>query len=512
VNVGDIKPMEFPISFFLDYAWDPERWPVERLPEYSRLWAELQFGSEHAKEIAGILDRYTKFNSRRKPEMLALETYSLVNFCEAEQVVDSYREVAATAERLYDLMPPDARDAFYQLVLHQPLACAIVNDLYVSAGLNRLYARQGRSATSRLADRVRELFAKDEEISRYYNTVLAGGKWNHMMDQTHIGYTNWQQPETQTMPEVEEVDVPNEAEMGVAVEGSEAWWPEEGDEAELPVIDIVNGQRRYVEIFNRGRTAFRATIANSSPWIQLSETSVDIEDQRRIWVSVDAGKVPPGKHRVPIVITGSEGTSVTVIAKVVRPAVHPGDTVRGFFISDGAVSVDADQYDRPASGPPKGWLRIPNLGRTGSSMATTAEWKPFTSAVGDRHALDYTVVFEGSGMHKIDLFISPLQNFMHGSGIRIGVSVDEADPTIINVNAEDVVPDFRYPMWWNMMVSNNIRIVATRHSIASPGEHRIRVWRIDPGVVLQKIVVRSKESPASYLGPPAQTRSVYPRN
>lgn len=510
VNVGDIKPMEFPISFFLDYAWDPERWPLERLPDYSRLWAEQQFGPEHAPEIAGILDAYTKFNARRKPELLSPETYSLVNFLEAERVVESYRDVVLRAERLYERLPVEARDAFYQLALHQPLACATVNDLYISAGMNHLYARQGRSGTNRLADRVRELYAKDKDISSYYNTVLSGGKWNHMMDQTHIGYTYWQQPDVQTMPEVKEIDVPIRADMGVSIEGAEAWWPEEDPPAELPEIDVVNGQRRYFEIFNRGRTAFRASIASSQPWVQLSESSVEVDDQRRVWVSVNAASVPPGRHRVPITVNGPDGRTVTVYAKVFRPQVVGTATLRGFFVSEGVVSIDADQYDRRPEDTVRGWQRIPNLGRTGSSMTTTTAGKPLSIAVADSLCLEYTVVLHESGMYDADLLLSPLQDFMHNGGIRVAVSVDDGPPSVINVNSEDTVPDFKYPMWWNTMVSNNIRTLTTRHQITVAGEHRVRVWRIDPGVVLQKIVVRSRELPTSYLGPPGQERRAFP--
>ncbi len=149
VNVGDIKPMEFPIQFFLDYAWNPERYPAERLADYTRAWAEREFGPEHAAEIAEIVTRYTIYNGRRKPEMLEPRTYSLVDYREAETVVDDYRTLARRAEALYAAMPADARDAFYQLVLYPVKACAVVNDLYVTVGLNRLYAVQGRASDQR---------------------------------------------------------------------------------------------------------------------------------------------------------------------------------------------------------------------------------------------------------------------------------------------------------------------------------------------------------------------------
>jgi hypothetical protein len=79
VNVGDLKPMEFPIEFFLDFAREPQRWPKKKLKEYTRSWAQREFGPTYATDIADIVDKYTKYNGRRKPELLAANTFSLVN-------------------------------------------------------------------------------------------------------------------------------------------------------------------------------------------------------------------------------------------------------------------------------------------------------------------------------------------------------------------------------------------------------------------------------------------------
>ena len=208
VNVGDIKPMEFPTQFFLDYAWNPKAWPAERLPEYSRQWAEQQFGATYAHEIAEILDKYTQYNSRRKPELLSPETYSLIHYREAEQIVTDYASLLDKAKRISRALPGEYRDAFYQLVLHPVQACSNLNDLYMTVARNRLYAKQGRSSTNRYAERSRRLFDEDSLITEYYNLTLAGGKWNHFMDQTHIGYTYWQQPDYNSMPAVKTIEVP----------------------------------------------------------------------------------------------------------------------------------------------------------------------------------------------------------------------------------------------------------------------------------------------------------------
>ncbi|WCT14218.1 glycosyl hydrolase 115 family protein [Mucilaginibacter jinjuensis] len=206
VNVGDLKPMEFPISFFLDYAWNPDKWPAEKLQQYSEEWATQQFGAAHAKEIAKILTLYTKYNSRRKPELLDENTYSLTNYNEFTTVVGDYNKLRDEAEKLATVLDSKCKDSFYELVLHPVQACANLNELYFEVAKNRYYLKQKNAAANAAAARVRELFAKDKAISRYYNDTLANGKWSHMMDQTHIGYTYWQQPNVDKMPEVAEIN------------------------------------------------------------------------------------------------------------------------------------------------------------------------------------------------------------------------------------------------------------------------------------------------------------------
>src|SRR6185369_6826456 len=100
VNVGDLKPMEFPISFFLEYAWNPDKWPASRLPEFARTWASQQFGTAHAREIADIVTTTLKYAGRRKPELLDTATYSLVNFGEADRVIAEYTALRTEARRV----------------------------------------------------------------------------------------------------------------------------------------------------------------------------------------------------------------------------------------------------------------------------------------------------------------------------------------------------------------------------------------------------------------------------
>ncbi|MDZ7288780.1 MAG: glycosyl hydrolase 115 family protein [candidate division KSB1 bacterium] len=506
VNVGDIKPMEFPIEFFLDYAWNPEQWPAERLPEYTELWAKRQFGAKYAKDIADILTKYTKYNSRRKPELLAPDTYSLVNYREAETVVAEYNELAARAQRISDSLPAEYKDAFYQLVLHPVQACSNLNELYVTVGKNRLYAQQGRAATNALAEKARALFKKDAEITHYYNNVMAGGKWAHMMDQTHIGYTYWQQPDSNVMPEVKEIEIPVAAEMGVAIEGSTHWWPNEKSDAVLPEFDPYHQQTYYLEIFNRGQTPFEYSVQAGAPWVKIDKPIGRIETEERLWISVDWKNAPMGAHRVPITVAGPNDSRVVVQAMINNPSSPKRDELIGFVESNGYVSIEAEHFTRnvaqaspPASADKMSalhWQRIPNLGRTLSAMTPFPVTAPPQTPEGNSPRLEYQIHFFSKGEVKVKAYLSPTLNFHNNQGLRYAISFDDELPQIINMHANKTFQD------WEESVRNNVTVAVSKHVLNEPGKHVLKFWMVDPGVVLQKLVIETGKVKPSYLGPP----------
>jgi hypothetical protein len=205
VNVGDIKPMEFPISFWLDYAWNPEKIGADDLQRYTQQWAAVQFGNKYSAEIADIISKYSKYNGRRKPELLDANTYSLQNYDEAERVTADYNKLSEKAEKINNALPAEYRDAYFELVLHPVKASANLQNLYTNVAWNRFYAAQKNMLANKYADKAKQLYINDSLLSVQYNTQIAGGKWPHMMDQTHIGYTYWQQPRNNKMPEVKYV-------------------------------------------------------------------------------------------------------------------------------------------------------------------------------------------------------------------------------------------------------------------------------------------------------------------
>jgi hypothetical protein len=203
VNVGDIKPMEFPINFFLDYAWNPKKWNEDNLRDYYTKWAAQQFGKTYAKEIGDILRKYSQYASRRKPELLDENTLSVFNSnYEADRIVNEWNELLVKAEKINKLIAAEYKDAFFELVLHPIKALSNLYEMYVSTAKNKYYASIRYILTNSYADKVKLLFERDNSITKYFNDTLANGKWHHMMDQTHIGYTYWQQPFIDKMPNV----------------------------------------------------------------------------------------------------------------------------------------------------------------------------------------------------------------------------------------------------------------------------------------------------------------------
>lgn len=500
VNVGDLKPMEFPIEFFMTFAWDPQRWPKEKLPEYSRLWAQREFGPKYAADIADIMAKYTKYHARRKTELLEPITYSLTNYGEADTISADFNAITVKAEQIFNDLPDNAKNAFFQLVLYPTKGLAQVTDLYITIGKNRLYAEQKRASTNDLAAKARELFKADAELSKHYNKTMAGGKWNHMMDATHIGYSSWNPPQKNIMPIVEEINVPAEANMGVAIEGFRSAWPGSSDEPALQTFSPCGQHRRYIDVFNRGQLPFEFSAKPSADWIVLSVDKGKIEKEQRLFVSIDWKKAPAGDASGLIKITGA-GSEVNVKINSFNPSEPNRASLEGFVEADGYVSIEAEHYTKKVDAGEVRWEKIDDYGRTLSSMTIFPVTAQSVIPPKDSPCIEYKMYLFHPGAIEVEAIVAPTLNFVPGRGLRFAISFDEQPPQIINILPADF--DARNANAnWEQSVRDAVRKVKSKHTISNSGYHTLKVWMVDPGVVLQKIVVDTVGVKPSYLGPP----------
>ena len=216
----------------------------------------------------------------------------------------------------------------------------------------------------------RRLFDADTAMMGHFNRTLAGGKWDHFMDQSHLGYMDWADPPTNSLraiPLVEPVP-PSEASLGVAVEGSEASWPSTGPGPALPVFDPLNDQKRTIEIFNRGTRPFRVCGAIRQ---EVDHAFVDTVARCRIRPACRFPSIGGASYRndsIAAVRIDGAGSCVMVIVRIAMPRGETIASLSGFFESDGYVSIEAEHYTRATVSGRAKWVTIEEYGHTLSGM------------------------------------------------------------------------------------------------------------------------------------------------
>lgn len=190
LNVGDLKPMEYPITFFMDMAWNPNQYEPQTIVSHTEAFCHQQFGESQAVEAARLLNLCCKMNGRITAEMLDATTYN-VHTGEWRQVADDYMRLEAEALRQYLTLDECYHDAYQQLILFPIQAMSNIYQMYYAQAMNlRLYEERNPDCNL-WADRVEQAFRRDSILCADYNHQMARGKWNGMMTQKHIGYTSW---------------------------------------------------------------------------------------------------------------------------------------------------------------------------------------------------------------------------------------------------------------------------------------------------------------------------------
>lgn len=379
VNVGDLKPMEFPISFFLDMAWNPKQFNSQNLFEFTKKWADEQFGEKHAEEIARLLNTYPKFNRRVTPEMLDSKTYSLENYNEFETVVNDYKNLALDAYRVYNELPAEYKDAYFQLVLYPIDACCNLYEMYFAQAKNKKMAEEKNSLANHYAAEVKKNFERDSILQNKYNNGISGGKWTHMMDQMRIGYKAWHDTPKNIMPEV-----------------------------------------KY-----------------------LSEKEI-------------------------------------VVPKV-------------FEEKDGYVSIMAAHFSKANDSKKTHWEVIPDFGKTLSGITTFPQNS--YPASDENISVEYEINFTSTGECDVEILLAPTLNFNSNKGLRYEISFDEEKPHQVNFNGH-------YRGELGRWQAEHMIHSATKHAILKAGKHILRFRVLDPGIVLQKILINTGGLKPSYLGAP----------
>jgi len=218
-------------------------------------------------------------------------------------------------------------------------------------------------------------------------------------------------------------------------------------------------------------------------------------------VSARWPEVPVGAERAVVTVTGPDGARVDVAVPILNPrSPRPGD-LDGFVEANGYVSMEAEHFTRAIAPQGREWMVIPNHGRTLSGVMgwpVTAGAGPLDPTGGMR--LEYRMYLFTKGTVSVEVQVAPTQKFQPGSGFRCGVSFDDEAPQVVNLHRDESLAA------WEREVADGAKVLTSKHSIAAPGYHTLKIWALDPGVVIQKLVVRTAAPRRSYLGPPESPR------
>ena len=379
LNVGDLKPMEYPISQFMDMAWNPHKYAVNQITNHTRDWCAQQFGEEQADEAARLLNLICKYNGRCTPEMLDKNTYSLENG-EWQEVVNQYLKIEADALRQYNSLPAAYHDAYRQIILFPIELMSNLHQMYFAQAQNHALYKQNNPKANIWADECERLFKRDSLICDVYNHKMSGGKWNGMMTQKHIGYTSWNDAfEKDTCPELFRVSA-----------------------SETPVISEHNG---VVEI--------------EAPYYS-SKTDAAPEDKEK------------------------EGAK---------------------------------------------WVQIPFMGKSLAGMTLM----PYTKGVKGA-SLSYQFKMEPRKV-RIHVIIKSTLDYQNKGGMTYGVSVDGAEPVIVNFNHDlNEKPENIYDIYYPTVATRIIdKVIEVELPATADGVHTLTLTPNDPAIIFEKIVVDGRE-------------------
>ena len=392
LNVGDLKPMEYPTSQFMDMAWNPRKYDVNSITRHTRDWCAQQFGESQADEAARILNLICKYNGRCTPEMLDKNTYSLENG-EWQEVVNQYLQLEADALRQYNSLPAAYHDAYRQIILFPIELMSNLHQMYFAQAQNNALYKQGNPKANVWADECERLFKRDSLICDFYNHKMSGGKWNGMMTQKHIGYKIWNDEfEKDTCPELFRVSA-----------------------SEAPVIAENNG---VVEI----EAPFFASKTDAAPEGKEKEGAK--------WVQIPfMGKSLAGMTLMPYT-KGVKGASITYQFKMNALA-------RNTASSDNA----------------------------------------------------------GSKKVRIHVIIKSTLDYQNKGGMTYGVSVDGAEPVIVNFNHElNEKPENIYSIYYPTVATRIIdKVIEVELPATGDGIHTLTLTPNDPAIIFEKIVIDGRE-------------------
>ena len=526
VNVGDIKPAEIGIEYFMQMAWDVSSFEENDPAGFLEKWASRDFGEKYASRIAAIMAKHYELGYARRPEHMVMykgrtkkytyDWFSITNYNDEAQIrVDEYDKLIKETDAVYDSLPVEMKDSFYQMVVYNVKGAGLHNKKVIYAQKSHDYGKQNRSSAAVYAAKAQQAENDIHELIKHYNKELitVGDKWDHMASLPGPWGMQWQQ---WAMPPLSYSAGNGRPQMKIATEG--------GDNAKLPGFSVYNKDKRFIDLYNTGNGVVYWSSKVSADWIKLSEASGFINDEKRIWVTIDWDKAPKGKdedgsvafkwssssvnswqsyeemsesekeeYRAGTITNKGPGSFFNIDLNVFNPLKPSAQSVTGFVESNGYISIEAEHFSRKIDKSNAAWNIIEGLGRTGSSVTVLPTNIDSNVSLDDiiskSPALEYDLYTFTEGEATINFNCIPSNPINADHGLGLAVAVDNAEPIIVSGKARRSTMD-------------NLLTLKAKLDMPKEGRHKLKIWMVDPGLVIDKIIIDTGGVKDSYLGPP----------
>lgn len=516
-NVGDLKPIETPMSFAFDLAWNIKAFTPTSIPQYFTHLATREFGGQYASRIAKSWYDFDKLVALRKQDHIDLDTFIIQKYREADTIVNRWKVLLAETQDIYSHMNEEYKSAFFQLVHHPVKASYIFVLLRVTQYKNQLFGKQRRNATNVYLKKSIDLLDADDDLLQEYNKI-SGGKWNNMLRQPHYGYNpGGGQPSRNIIDglcyvQTREDSNPSVGHMGVSVEGIEGINPghinEDSDRTHpsrkwleagvtLPFITPYGEQSRYFEVFHRGTKEFSWEAKPQYRWIKLSQYSghLDPKDEDiRVLLNVDWASVPRGfDDKTYIEVIGSRDGYEKVWLTVRNSRVPP--EFEGYVEASGHLSIEAG--NRVAAP----YVLHPSLGRTISGAVTLPFDTDFTKP-DDIPFLRYPIyVFSTRDNANLELQFNTTLEAERSGKMQYDIRFDGGATKTYRLT-EDEANDRDFPKGWGPAVMDCVWKRGHNVGKVAKGSHLVEVRFRNRNICLEKLVLDLGDLRFSYLGPP----------
>ena len=477
LNVGDIKPQEAEMTFFIRYGWDVEQYK-NKADQFLKDWAAQHFGSMYSDEAADILNTFYQHTIVRKPEHMKDGLFNQTHYGdEASKRMAVYQDLFDRTAAISQALPEKQKLPFYELVQSKINWAYYVNKAYYYADRSNLAFDQGRmtSADSMLKLSQEADLAKKAEIA-YYSTI-ADGKWKGFID-----------PEVASPPVINQLPPGTPAlvlgapALGVVAEGEAL--PQEHSSL---VFSPYNQAGKFIDLFNKGAGSVNWTATADQPWVQLSAAAGTVTDETRLFVTVPNMEAHKGAAAtVTITDTGSH-LKKTIQVTVENPAA-PLSAISGYAEADGYISMEAEHYSRLNTKGDKTWQIIRDAGRAFGGDVVRA-YSPDLGAVEESAvtvsapSLEYDISLTSSGQFPLEVYRIPTLNAK--GKVRFAVSVDVSAPVIVESAAAD---EGQGTIWVSNLFHMIEKHVVTLPSL-STGKHIIKLWMVDSFIMIDKLVL-----------------------